>query len=62
MLAKCVAGRERDWDFAREMLRARLVIGKELLGRVDQLPVDQTARSQVRSLLTRAIRVTTTLS
>jgi hypothetical protein len=35
VLSKCAAGRDRDWEFAGEALRAGLVRGEVLLGRVD---------------------------
>lgn len=34
VLAKCAAGRDRDWEFAREALTARLVEADELLTRL----------------------------
>ena len=51
VLAKCVAGRERDWDFAREALVHMLVEEKVLLSRVEDLPVDQEHRRHVREML-----------
>jgi hypothetical protein len=48
VLAKCVAGRERDWDFAREALAYRLVDEQVLLERIDDLPVDGEHRRRVR--------------
>lgn len=53
VLAKCVAGRERDWEFAREALAAGLVDRTELLSGVDRLPVDPAVREHVRALLAR---------
>jgi hypothetical protein len=47
VLAKCVAGRERDWDFARVMLEAGLVNVDQLLRRVPDLPVDDRVREQI---------------
>jgi len=38
VLAKCVAGRERDWEWAREAIAADLVDLDELLRRVADLP------------------------
>jgi hypothetical protein len=39
VLAKCAAGRERDWAFAHEAIRHRVVDAEELLRRVDHLPL-----------------------
>ena len=39
VLAKCVAGRERDWQFARDALAAGLVNTDTLAARVSDLPV-----------------------
>ena len=62
VLAKCVAGRERDWHFARDMLRAGLVRAEELVARIDWLPVDEPTRAHARSVLNRAIQATTAVS
>jgi len=51
VLAKCAAGRERDWEFARDALRAGLVDESELLARVDALPVYRPERETVRQML-----------
>jgi Nucleotidyltransferase of unknown function (DUF6036) len=51
VLAKCAAARERDWDYAREMLRLGLVDLAELLGRVDQMPVPKATRELVERML-----------
>lgn len=51
VLAKCVAGRERDWTFARDALAAGVVERDRLLARVDDLPVAREHREHVRSLL-----------
>jgi len=48
VLAKCVAGRVRDWDFAREALRADIVHGSELLARIRLLPIDRNAQQHIR--------------
>lgn len=48
ILAKCVAGRERDWGFAAEAIAAGVVEMEVLLGRVDQLPIDSKERLRVR--------------
>ena len=59
VLAKCVAGRDRDWEFAREALRARLVDPDELLRRVAWLPVSPDERTHVRGMLEAIIGQTT---
>jgi len=51
VLAKCVAGRERDWEFAREALAHRLVDTQVLLGRIDDLPVEDEHSRDVRARL-----------
>jgi hypothetical protein len=49
VLAKCAAGRERDWDFALEALRGRLVDAAELLSRVRLLPITSQHQDHVSS-------------
>ncbi len=56
VLAKCAAGRERDWEFAREAIRHGVVDADELLGRVEDLPLPPAEREHVGRLL-RAIVV-----
>ena len=51
VLAKCAAGRDRDWDYAREALRAGIVRPSELLERAVLLPVDADHQVRVRSML-----------
>ncbi|MGI8632016.1 MAG: DUF6036 family nucleotidyltransferase [Solirubrobacterales bacterium] len=51
VLAKCVAGRDRDWDFARHALDAGLVARATLLSRIDALPAADPTRSAIRSRL-----------
>jgi hypothetical protein len=51
VLAKCAAGRDRDWDFARDALEAGLVDRDELVGRIDDLPIDRTDREHVRQMI-----------
>jgi hypothetical protein len=51
VLSKCAAGRDRDWDYAREALRAGLVRPSVLLERVSLLPIDATRQDHVRSML-----------
>lgn len=51
VLAKCAAGRERDWEFAREAIAADLVRPEELLRRLDDLPEPPADRTHIRKLL-----------
>lgn len=51
VLAKCVAGRERDWEFARDALQAQLVNLDELLARTRSLPVDEPRRAHIEAML-----------
>lgn len=51
VLAKCVAGRDRDWDFARDALGAGLVDIEILSARVPDLPVDRPSQDRVRRML-----------
>jgi hypothetical protein len=51
VLAKCVAGRERDWEFAGEALAHGLVDAQLLLGRAEDLPVEDEQRRHVHARL-----------
>lgn len=51
VLAKCAAGRERDWEFAREAIAADLVRPAELLRRLDDLPEPPADRGHIRKML-----------
>lgn len=51
VLAKCAAGRDRDWEFALEALRPDLVDAGELLNRIDSLPLDAGRRAHVRAMV-----------
>ena len=51
VLSKCVAGRERDWEYAAETLRAGLVGADVLLARVPDLPVAEDLRAHVERML-----------
>jgi hypothetical protein len=51
VLAKAAARRERDWEFAREALRAGLVSGDELLKRAADLPLDPQTLDYVLGIL-----------
>ncbi len=52
VLAKCAAGRDRDWAFALGALHAGLVRGDELLARIDAMPLDEPHRAHVRAMVT----------
>jgi hypothetical protein len=58
LLSKCVAGRERDWEFVEEALRHGLADPEELLRRVPDLPLSASqvegVRRMVSGLLARA--------
>lgn len=47
ILAKCVANRERDWDFAATALRAGLVSIDVLEARIEDLPTDGQQRREI---------------
>lgn len=51
VLAKCVAGRERDWDFARHAVAAGIVSTEVLLLRVTLLPVSDDVQQRIRRFL-----------
>lgn len=51
VLAKCAAGRQRDWDFAKAALAATLVQVDELFRRIEDLPEPPADRSHVRKML-----------
>jgi hypothetical protein len=51
VLAKCVAGRERDWDFARDAIAAGLVKTDELFDRIPQIPRPPADREHLRKML-----------
>jgi hypothetical protein len=51
ILAKCVAGRERDWAFAREAIGQGVVDLEELLRRVPDLPLPRSRRERIARLL-----------
>jgi hypothetical protein len=48
LLSKCVAGRERDWEFAEDALRHDLADRDELLRRVAELPLSGSQLDAVR--------------
>jgi hypothetical protein len=51
ILAKCAAGRERDWAFAEVALRAEIIELPRLLAAVDDMPLDSLGRRHVRAML-----------
>ncbi len=51
VLAKCAAGRDRDWEFAEDALEAGLVTLPELLARVDDLPLEEQSCIHLRRML-----------
>lgn len=51
VLAKCVTGRERDREFAREALRHGVVDAEELLRRVAGLAISRSRRERIARLL-----------
>jgi hypothetical protein len=48
LLSKCVAGRERDWEFVESALRHRLADAGELRRRADDLPL---GRERIEAVL-----------
>lgn len=56
VLSKCVAGRERDWEFAATALRAGLVEGDELLRRAQDLPVDHGTLARLSQRMAALLR------
>ena len=57
VLAKCVAGRDRDWAYARTAIHGGIVNADELLRRVPLLPVDSDRQGYIRTMLLGAIDV-----
>jgi hypothetical protein len=51
VLAKCAAGRDRDWEFARQSLEARIVSYDKLAASVNDLPLDRAGKDRVRRML-----------
>jgi hypothetical protein len=51
VLAKCVAGRDRDWEFAGSAIAAGLVEVDGLLRRIADLPEPPADRSYIRKML-----------
>jgi len=55
VLAKCVAGRPRDWTFAEQAILHGLVDPDELRSRVSLLPIDAARRDVLAAALQSAI-------
>lgn len=51
LLSKCVAGRERDWEFVEEALRHGLADPTDLRTRVGDLPLDRKQVEAVRRMV-----------
>lgn len=51
VLAKCAAGRDRDWEFARAAVAGGVVDQGTLLAGVDDLPVGEDQRASIRRRL-----------
>lgn len=51
VLAKCVAGRERDWEFARDAIRHSVVDADELVRRAADLPLPVGRRAEIAAML-----------
>jgi hypothetical protein len=51
VLSKCAAGRDRDWEYAGEAIRAGLVDPAVLLARTAQLPLAPAVRGHVERTL-----------
>jgi len=51
VLAKCAAGRDRDWEFAKEAILAGVVDPQMLLARIGDLPLDEEQTSAIRRRL-----------
>jgi hypothetical protein len=56
VLAKCAAGRERDWEYARAALKAAVVTSEVLFKRVGELPVPEETRGHIRQTLQGIVR------
>jgi hypothetical protein len=51
VLSKCAAGRQRDWDYAAEALKAGIVSADVLLARVPDLPLSDELRDLIQRML-----------
>lgn len=52
VLAKCAAGRQRDWDFAADAIRHGVVDAQQLLRRLPTLPLPHSQRAHLKRVLT----------
>jgi len=55
VLSKCAAGRERDWHYATEALKAGIVQHDVLFARVPDLPVPDVSREHINGMLRRIV-------
>lgn len=55
VLAKCVAGRDRDWDFVEHAIAHEIVDPDELLRREPDLPLSPKRHQDVQDLLAGAV-------
>jgi Nucleotidyltransferase of unknown function (DUF6036) len=51
ILSKCVAGRDRDWEFAEQAIGHRLADPDQLRQRMDDLPLDETSLASLRRVV-----------
>lgn len=51
VLSKCVANREKDWEYARVAITSGLVETTTLIDRVSLLPVEESRRQAIRERL-----------
>ncbi len=51
VLSKCAAGRERDWEFAKEAIHHGLVDLEELRGRAADLPLSAAEVERIQRML-----------
>ncbi len=56
VLAKCAAGRERDWEFAEHAIAHEIVDPGELLGREPDLPLSPEHHDRLRAMLAGTIK------
>lgn len=51
VLSKCVAGRDRDWDYAREAMRHGLVTLEGLRAGIPMLPIPEPDQQRIEAML-----------
>jgi len=56
VLAKCAAGRERDWEFAEQAIAHEIVDPDELLKREPDLPLSPEHHEHLRLMLAGTIK------